>query len=288
MTSHPFAALRGEYERMIARARIRPECQHALTATARRLLANKGVYATLSARTTVPAVVLMALAEREMSGNLHCYLGNGEPLNRVTRLVPKGRGPFLQPFPDNFIAGACDALHLDGLDQVAAGIGWSMASAAYESEEWNGWGYRSRGIPSPYVFGGTTVQKRGKFVRDGLYDASVMDPQLGTVAIIETLIALDASLAFADAIANVDDAPPLAPEPHPVMGDIDIGWVQEKLNLLEVPGTPLKVDGNCGRATRAVVRQFEIDHGLTVDRGYPGREVVGCIMGLLVQRGIPA
>jgi lysozyme family protein len=36
----------------------------------------------------------MALAEREMSGNLHCYLGNGQRLTKRTTIVPLNRGPF--------------------------------------------------------------------------------------------------------------------------------------------------------------------------------------------------
>jgi lysozyme family protein len=50
-------------------------------------------------------------------------------------LVPKGRRPLLQAYPENFIAGGVDALHLDHLDLVAGTIGWSLASAGYESEE---------------------------------------------------------------------------------------------------------------------------------------------------------
>ena len=80
-----------------------------------------------------------------------------------TTIVPKGRGPF-----PNFNAGCLDALHLDGLDQVAKQPGgWTLPRFCYESEEWNGWGYRSHGIPSPYVFGATN-EARGQHLPRGL------------------------------------------------------------------------------------------------------------------------
>jgi lysozyme family protein len=195
---YPYEALKDEYTAQIARARIRPECEHVLEVTSRRLLRDKPVYQRIFEATGVPVAGLMALAEREMSGNLHCYLGNGQRLIKRTTIAPIGRGPFPDTI-DGFIAGALDAFHLDGLDQVAkTADGWTLPRFAYESEKWNGWGYRSRRIPSPYVFGATTVQKAGKFIRDHVYSSTTMDPQLGTIAIVQKLFELDPSLKLAD------------------------------------------------------------------------------------------
>jgi lysozyme family protein len=54
-------------------------------------------------------------------------------------------------------------------------------------ETFNGFGYRAptRNIPSPYLVGGTSVQKRGKFTADSHYDPSVIDPQIGGLAILK-------------------------------------------------------------------------------------------------------
>lgn len=283
----PYEALKDDYVRLIGAAHIRPECEHMLAVACSRLLRDKAVYQRIYEQTGVPVAVLMALAEREMSGSLHCYFGNGQRLTMRTTIVPKGRGPF----PDNiegFIRGALDALHLDGLDQIAkTSEGWSMPRFGYESELWNGFGYRARGIPSPYLVGGTSVQKAGKFVRDGVYDSSVMDPQLGTLAIVEELFKLDPSLVFADTVAKVDatDAPSIVPAPHPVVGETDIEWVQKALNALKV-SDPLQVDGNLGRGTRAVVRSYEQSRHLAVDRGFPGPQVVASLQKELAQKGV--
>jgi lysozyme family protein len=284
--SHDFAVLEPEFVRLIALAHIRPECEHALQATCVRLLHDKAIYGEIATRTGVPIALLMALNEREDSGNLHAYMGNGQPLTRRTTIVPKGRGPFPDT-PAGFVAGACDALAIDHLDQVARQPGgWSMPRAAYESVEWNGWGY---GTLSPYAFGGTTVQKRGKYIRDHVYDPNVMDPQLGTVAIMEKLFELDPSLVFAASITKRPDneaAAAAVSVPHPALADVDVRWVQASLNKLKLEGTPIGVDGDVGRETRAAVRAFEIDQGLSVDRGMPGPQVVAALTKELAALGL--
>jgi lysozyme family protein len=282
---YAYDALEPEYVAQIARARIRPECEHLLEVTCRRLLQDKPVYLRIFEATGVPAAGSMALAEREMSGNLHCYLGNGQRLTKRTTIVPINRGPFPDT-EDGFIAAALDALHLDGLDQVAAMPGgWSLPRFAYESDAWNGWGYRLRGIPSPYSFGGTTVQKPGKFVRDHGFSPTMMDPQLGTIAIVEKLFELDPSLRFGDPIAKAIDTTPVMPAPHPVIGESNIGWVQTSLNKLRIADSPLAVDGNCGRGTRAAVRAFQQTHHLVVD-GLPGPRTVASIGEALAEAGL--
>jgi len=262
---HPYEALKSEYADLIAAAHIRPECEHVLQKTADRLLHDKAVYARIFEATGVPVAVLMALSEREMSGNLHCYLGNGQRLTMRTTIVPKNRGPFPDTI-DGFVAGALDALHLDGLDQITrTAEGWSLPRFAYESELWNGFGYRARGIPSPYVFGGTSVQRPGKFVADHVYSATkpdgspLMDPQLGTLAIVEELFKRDPSLVFASGITKIEDAPGIVPAAAPIGlgGGVDVKKLQAQLGC--------KIDGIYGRGTREAVRAYQRGHGLTVD-----------------------
>lgn len=284
----PYEALKDDYVRLISAAHIRPECEHMAERTAERLLHDKAVYQRIYEQTGTPVAVLIALNERESSGSLHAYLGNGQRLTMRTTIVPKRRGPF----PDNiegFIRGALDALHIDGLDQIAkTAEGWTMPRACYEHTTFNGWGY---GILSPYVFGGTTVQRRGKYVRDGVYDPNVMDPQLGTLTIMEELFKLDPSLIFADTVAKVipaEDAPSIVPVHDPLAGDNDeIKWVQRALNALHVGGgDPLLVDGNLGRGTRGAVRLYEQTRHLDVDRGYPGPQVVGALKKEIADKAI--
>lgn len=287
MSQQVFAKLEPEYARLASIATIKPSREHELEQACISLLRSKALYQRVEQLSHVPAAALMALAMREMSGNTRCYLGNGQRLTMRTTIVPKGRGPFPNT-DDGFIAGCLDALAIDRLDQVYKMAGaWSVARFCYESEEWNGWGYRARGIPSPYVFGGTTVQKAGKYVADHVYSATTMDPQLGTLALVQELVKLDPSLAFFDHTPAIE-APSIIPPaaPHPVMGPVNVKWVQSALNKLRIPHEPLSIDGDVGRATREAVRAFEERYHLALDRGIPGPQVVAKLKEQLAFAGL--
>lgn len=55
----------------------------------------------------------------------------------------------------------------------------------------------ARGVPSPYLWSGTSQYRSGKYVRDGLYDPGKVDPQLGCAALLIALIELDPEISFA-------------------------------------------------------------------------------------------
>lgn len=263
---HPFEILEPELAHQIAAARILPSREKELAQVCEGLLENEEIYQELSDATPnkIPAAVLMAMAQREMNGNVHCFLGNGQALSRRTTIVPKGLGPWLQSWPQNFLIAGVQAVSIDGLDKV---IDWTLPRAAFETEALNGFGYRSHGIPSPYVFGGTSIQQPGKYVADGVFDPEVMDEQLGTLAIMEELFKLNPKLVFAEQDEKVEDASPIVPAAPPIGagGEINVFLLQQKLNALNVPGTPLLVDGNYGRATRQVVRSYQFLNHLQVD-----------------------
>jgi lysozyme family protein len=263
---HPFTQLEPHYAAQIAAMAINPNRIRELDEACDTLLEQRAAYQALSNATShgTPVAFLMAIAYREMSGNTHCFLGNGQSLSRRTTIVPKGLGPWLQPYPQNFVAGGLMALHIDGVDAVVMN---GLPIAAYESEALNGFGYMNRGLPSPYVFGGTNIQKPGKYVADGEFDSSEMDSQLGTLAIMERLFQRDASLKFGDTIVKTPNVePPAVPAtPLGLGGGINVFILQQKLNALHVNGTPLQVDGNFGKATKRAVKSFQYTHHLTVD-----------------------
>jgi lysozyme family protein len=55
------------------------------------------------------------------------------------------------------------------------------------TEGYNGWGYRNRGVPSPYNWSGTNIYDSGKFTSDGHYSPSAIDQQLGVCAILKRM-----------------------------------------------------------------------------------------------------
>src|SRR5215470_10169543 len=151
-----YAELKSEYAQLWATMEIRPDKRELVMRIARTLMCHKEQYLTVEARTGVPWFVIAALHNRESDADFATYLGNGEPLERKTALVPRGRGPFA-----SWEAGAVDALALDGLDQVKE---WSPERACFEIEKFNGFGYRRRGVRSPNLWSFSNHYTRGKYV----------------------------------------------------------------------------------------------------------------------------
>lgn len=79
-------------------------------------------------------------------------------------------------------------------------------------EMYNGLGYYRKGIPSPYIWAGTDQYKKGKYVRDGVFDPEVVDKQLGVAGLIMCLDEADDTISYPqkplpNAIAPEDQKP---------------------------------------------------------------------------------
>lgn len=147
-------------------------------------------YQAVEARTKVPWFIIAVIHEREASQNWKTQLGQGDPLDRVSTHVPKGRGPF-----STWENGAYDAL-VSCPPYAARNTDWSPGGAITLLEQYNGLGYANRGLPSPYVWSGTDQYQKGKYVRDGVFDPDVIDIQLGCAGLLKTMMALDSSIKF--------------------------------------------------------------------------------------------
>lgn len=177
-----------EYAKQWDQMEIKPNRVAEFTKLAQFAVTNKAKYMEIESRTGVMWYHIAVLHRRESDADFNTYLGNGEPLNRKTRLVPKNRGPF-----PTFLAGAVDALKVDGLSSV---IDWRLEKILYYCEVFNGAGYDMRGLPSPYIWGGTSIQKPGKYVADGKFSSSTIDGQPGCAPIVWAIAKLDPSVTF--------------------------------------------------------------------------------------------
>lgn len=146
------------------------------------------VYNPIAKETNVPVSWIGAINYRESSNSLYRYFGNGDPLNHKTVHVPKGRGPF-----KNFQEGCLDALRMMKLANLN---NWTLDYFCWQSERYNGFGYEMHGVPSPYVFGGTNIQTRGKYEEDGHWNGGAWDTQLGVLPIYYALVSILPSLAI--------------------------------------------------------------------------------------------
>jgi lysozyme family protein len=254
-----FESLQDGYNRNWANLEIRPSAAAQAKKTANRLLNGKDVYKEIEAKTEVPWYFIGLCHSRESDFDFNTYLGNGQFLNRVTTEVPRGRGPF--GGPNAFVDGAVDALRIQ---KLVGASDWSIARILYRLEGYNGFGYHNFGVNSPYLYGGSTLYgpteaKAGKYIRDGVFSASTVDPQLGTAVILKALMGLDSSISFGVPTAN-DVSEPDEEQTS------DILAVQKALNALGVVPA-LAEDGILGPKTMAAVAQFQQQNSLSPASG---------------------
>lgn len=171
-------------------------------------------------RTGVPWWFIAVVHEREASQSWIGSLAQGDPWDEVSTHVPAGRGPF-RSWDD----AAVDAL-LNCSPFAGHNRDWTIGGALTMMEQYNGLGYASHHVPSPYVWSGTDQYTSGKYVRDGFYDPSVVDQQLGCAGMLMTMMALDASVKFGAPVPTPIVSPPRPTTPpppsitHPAPGSI--------------------------------------------------------------------
>jgi lysozyme family protein len=195
-------ALKAANGKRWANARLKRD----FSTVAKHLAAAKSRYQAVSARSGVPWPFSAVVHEREAAQNWATQLGQGDPLDRVSTHIPRGRGPF-KTWED----GAYDAL-VNCAPFAACNKDWSIGGTLTKLEEYNGLGYAARNQPSPYLWSGTDQYKCGKYVRDGVFDPDVVDSQLGCVGLLMAMMALDPSITFDEAGPSVG---PRRPVPIP-------------------------------------------------------------------------
>lgn len=131
----------------------------------------------------IPWQVIGVIHYRESSCDTHTHLHNGDPLSARTKHVPAGRPKEGNP-PFTFMESAVDALTLE-FEGLNAKDYTTLEDWLFFCERYNGFGYRSRGLNSPYVWGWTNHQSKGMFVADGKFDSSKLDPRPGCAALLK-------------------------------------------------------------------------------------------------------
>src|ERR1035437_1729079 len=125
--------------------------------------------------------IVAVIHEMECSQNFNKYLGNGQSLDKVTTIVPAGRGPFA-----SFEVGAIDALRLQGADKITD---CSIGRILYFLEGYNGYGYsKYHNINSPYLWAGSNWYVKGKYTSDGHFDPNAVSQQIGVALLLKQII----------------------------------------------------------------------------------------------------
>lgn len=176
-----------EYAQQWDSIKILPSKKSTLTAVARRLIASKDRYLKAEKLTGVPWYMIAVIHERESSQNWNTQLAQGDPLNRKSTHIPRGRGPFT-----TWEQGAYDALvTLKSFNKI---IDWRLEKILYYLELYNGWGYHNHQVPSAYLWAGSSVYRGGKYVADGVWSSTAQDVQPGCASLLKIMVELDPSI----------------------------------------------------------------------------------------------
>lgn len=157
--------------------------------------------------------VVAVIHEREASQHWDRQLGQGDPLNRPSVNKPRGRGPFQNhDGHDAFYWGAVDAL-MNCPPFAGLWTDWSVGGVLTLWILYNGTGYEDfHHEASPYDWGATNQEQRGKYVSDGKFDPGAWDMQVGCAAMLMAMMAIDPTITFTGATIT-PNIPPTLPKP---------------------------------------------------------------------------
>lgn len=183
-----FTSLEKEYTDLISTMEVRLEWKDAIDRRARAILANKARYQEVSNAMggLIPWSFIGVIHSLEAGLSFDGVLHNGEKIlgtGKKTKLVPKGRGPFT-----TWEEAAIDALKIKKLDQITD---WTDERICYELERFNGFGYQSRNINSPYLWSGSNHYTIGKFVSDGKFVKTAKSAQSGAWLLVARIREID-------------------------------------------------------------------------------------------------
>lgn len=184
--STQFDKLKDEYSRMFNECKVLDSARTDKLVS--KLVAKEDIYKQVG---IAPWYWIGCIHMMEASQDFTCHLHNGDPLKKRTKSIPAGR-PAAPPdtiYGYSWETSAKDALYLKGLDKWGD---WSVSGMLYQTERYNGWGYRMyKSNFSPYLWCGSQFWTKGKYVMDGKYDPSATSKQIGVAVILKRMVELD-------------------------------------------------------------------------------------------------
>ena len=175
------AQLRHDYEWKFAACEIRPWARTVANDAIGRIVRNRATYQRVSDATGVPWFLVGVLHQLECDGRFDRRLSDGRPQSATT----------------SWEQSAIDALQKERSSGAWSGIpdpewqSWGIADILYRAEVYNGTGYMKRGRVSPYVYGGSRCYHRGKYTRDGHFNAHYVSRQVGAATLLKVMLARD-------------------------------------------------------------------------------------------------
>lgn len=173
---------------------------------ANKIIAAKDIYKKVEFATGVPWWWIGCIHSLEANFDFSSWLANGDPIDAPTVHVPAGL-----KCNGTWHDAAIVSLKHEGYSGLSD---WNMLEIClYRAEKFNGWGYWNKDKPSQYLWSFTNMERPGRYVRDGVWDANAMSGQIGFCAILKKLIEKGA-VSF-----DGTNTEPVAPK-------IQVGWFE--------------------------------------------------------------
>lgn len=231
-----------EYKQLFDSCIIKPERYPEIDKVVQTIQASIKRYKAVEAISKVPWYFIGIIHYLEGNTNFNVHLHNGDPLTARTAHVPKGRPKIGMP-PFTWEVSAVDSLQLQSLDQIQV---WSIEELLFQFERYNGFGYRQRGIHSPYLWSYSNQYIKGKYDADGIFNANLVSKQCGAAVLMrrmsEKQIAVIGSLDTLSQIKTLGLTVEFAPKRYNAKAE----QLQNLLNLL---GLHVRIDGHAGAMT---------------------------------------
>ncbi len=169
----------------------RPEKMAEVSTVAKRMIQNKPRYeaVSLTLATGMPWWFVAIVHFMEGGGKFTRHLHNGDPLTARTVNVPKGR-PVLGKAPFSWEESAIDAInYMENRNKFwkASKGKWDLENCLLKFEAYNGMGYRTKGINSPYLYSYTQFYTVGKYASDNKFDPNLVSKQPGVIPLMKAL-----------------------------------------------------------------------------------------------------
>ena len=170
-----------EYQRLFDTCVINPDKLAEIKPIVNKILGGKARYEALANKVGIPWHFIGITHSLEANCSFNAHLHNGDPLTARTIQVPKNRPRTGNP-PYTWEFSAEDAL-----SDFAGWTDWSVPGMLFKLEGYNGYGYHSRGINSPYLWSFSNHYTKGKFTSDGVYSPTAVSKQCGAAILLRRL-----------------------------------------------------------------------------------------------------
>jgi lysozyme family protein len=184
--SRPPPASANDYESAFWEATLRPEWTNQLDSVLSKIIDARPRLERVAQPAHTPWYIIGVIWSLETGGNFSVHLHNGDPLSHQTVHVPAGRPEIWPPPPgvDPWEYSAADALSLSKLTNLE---GLPLGDVLGRMERFSGLGYQKRGLFSPFLWTGTDLYEKGKYVSNAEFAADAVSKAPGAAALLRRL-----------------------------------------------------------------------------------------------------